>query len=110
MHSPLPPSVSPAGGLFDDGDEEQKSAFRYAVDHVNRENILGRTKLNTDIEMIPPYDSFLASKRGEGRARGNVKEGQGVGKVRKGARGNTKEGQSLREVGENARRNTKGEV
>ncbi|XP_045122120.1 LOW QUALITY PROTEIN: glutamate receptor ionotropic, kainate 2-like [Portunus trituberculatus] len=57
------PDVITIGGLFDDGDEEQKSAFRYAVDHVNRENILGRTKLNTDIEMIPPYDSFLASKR-----------------------------------------------
>ena len=64
----MSPSATPSGGLFDEGDEEQKSAFRYAVDHVNRENILGRTKFNTYIEMIPPYDSFLASKKGkEGR-------------------------------------------
>lgn len=57
------------GGLFDEGDEEQKSAFLSAVEHVNRAGILGRTSLNTDIQMIPPYDSFLASKRGERRER-----------------------------------------
>ncbi|XP_050732987.1 glutamate receptor ionotropic, kainate 2-like isoform X2 [Eriocheir sinensis] len=57
------PDVIKIGGLFDEGDEEQQSAFRYAVAQVNRERILGRTILNTDIQMIPPYDSFLASKK-----------------------------------------------
>ncbi|KAK7085547.1 hypothetical protein SK128_021963, partial [Halocaridina rubra] len=51
-------------GLFDKGDIKQEIAFRYAVDRVNHEKILGsRTRLRTIIEKIPPFDSFLASKR-----------------------------------------------
>ncbi|XP_068238713.1 glutamate receptor ionotropic, kainate 2-like isoform X2 [Palaemon carinicauda] len=60
----LLPEIITIGGLFDKGDIKQELAFRYAVDRVNHEKILGtRTKLRTIIEKIPPFDSFLASKR-----------------------------------------------
>ncbi|XP_071521274.1 glutamate receptor ionotropic, kainate 2-like isoform X2 [Panulirus ornatus] len=57
------PEVIKIGGLFDEGDLKQEIAFRYAVDSVNRQRILRRTKLQPIIKKIPPFDSFHASKR-----------------------------------------------
>ena len=60
--------LSYLGGLFDIGDVKQEVAFRFAVNRINaprspfRRN--SRSRLETMIEKIPPFDSFHASKRG----------------------------------------------
>lgn len=55
-----------SGGLFHPADDKQEIAFRYAVEKINGDrSILPRSKLNAQIEKIPPQDSFHASKKGE---------------------------------------------
>ncbi|KAF7285566.1 hypothetical protein GWI33_010476 [Rhynchophorus ferrugineus] len=59
------PDVIPIGGLFHPSDDKQEIAFRYAVEKINSDRtILPRSKLQAQIEKIPPQDSFHASKKG----------------------------------------------
>ena len=44
----------------------EEIAFKYAVDHINRNrDLLPRSRVMAQIERVPPHDSFYASKRGE---------------------------------------------
>ena len=44
----------------------EEIAFKYAVDHINRNReLLPRSRVMAQIERVPPHDSFYASKRGE---------------------------------------------
>ncbi|XP_045623949.1 glutamate receptor ionotropic, kainate 2 isoform X4 [Procambarus clarkii] len=52
------------GGIFDDRDDVQEMAFRYAVEKINMDTrTLPRSKLSAQIERIPADDSFRASKQ-----------------------------------------------
>ena len=43
----------------------EEIAFKYAVDHINRNReLLPRSRVMAQIERVPPHDSFYASKRG----------------------------------------------
>lgn len=54
------------GGLFHPSDDKQEIAFRYAIEKINSDRtILPRSKLQAQIEKIPPQDSFHASKKGK---------------------------------------------
>lgn len=54
-----------SGGLFHPTDDKQEIAFRYAIEKINSDrSILPRSKLQAQIEKIPPQDSFHASKKG----------------------------------------------
>ena len=53
------------GGVFNSGDERQELAFRYAVEKLNREQYLSRSKLEALTEKLVLDDSFPASKRGK---------------------------------------------
>ncbi|KAL3278738.1 hypothetical protein HHI36_016268 [Cryptolaemus montrouzieri] len=58
------PEVIRIGGLFHPADSKQELAFKYAVDKINTDkSILPRSKLNAQIERMPPQDSFHASKK-----------------------------------------------
>ncbi|XP_076267894.1 kainate-type ionotropic glutamate receptor subunit 1D [Rhynchophorus ferrugineus] len=58
------PDIIPIGGLFHPSDDKQEIAFRYAVEKINSDRtILPRSKLQAQIEKIPPQDSFHASKK-----------------------------------------------
>ena len=43
----------------------EELAFRYAVDNINRNNLLPKSRVMAQIERIPSHDSFYASKRGK---------------------------------------------
>ena len=44
----------------------EEIAFKYAVDHINKNrDLLPRSRVMAQIERVPPHDSFYASKRGE---------------------------------------------
>ena len=54
------------GGLFQPNDEKQEIAFKYAIDKINLDrSILPNSKLTSNIEIISPYDSFRATKKGK---------------------------------------------
>ncbi|XP_050309100.1 glutamate receptor ionotropic, kainate 2 isoform X3 [Anthonomus grandis grandis] len=58
------PDIIPIGGLFHPNDDKQELAFRYAIEKINSDRtILSRSKLQGQIEKIPPQDSFHASKK-----------------------------------------------
>ncbi|XP_045476404.1 glutamate receptor ionotropic, kainate 2 [Harmonia axyridis] len=58
------PDVIRIGGLFHPADDKQELAFKYAVEKINNNrSILPRSKLNAQIEHMPPQDSFHASKK-----------------------------------------------
>ncbi|XP_066156100.1 glutamate receptor ionotropic, kainate 2 isoform X4 [Euwallacea fornicatus] len=58
------PDLIPIGGLFHPSDDKQEIAFRYAIEKINSDRaILPRSKLQAQIEKIPPQDSFHASKK-----------------------------------------------
>ncbi|XP_066262969.1 glutamate receptor ionotropic, kainate 2 [Euwallacea similis] len=58
------PDLIPIGGLFHPTDDKQEIAFRYAIEKINSDRaILPRSKLQAQIEKIPPQDSFHASKK-----------------------------------------------
>ncbi|KAH1017767.1 hypothetical protein HUJ05_008364 [Dendroctonus ponderosae] len=58
------PDLIPIGGLFHPTDDKQEIAFRYAIEKINSDRtILTRSKLQAQIEKIPPQDSFHASKK-----------------------------------------------
>ena len=42
----------------------EEIAFKYAVDHINRNKLLPKSRVMAQIERIPSHDSFYASKRG----------------------------------------------
>ena len=45
----------------------EEIAFKYAVDHINRNReLLPNCRVMAQIERIPTHDSFYASRRGEG--------------------------------------------
>ena len=53
------------GGLFEEANSLEEIAFKYAVDHINRNReLLPRSRVMAQIERVPPHDSFYASKRG----------------------------------------------
>ena len=44
----------------------EEIAFKYAVDHINRNReLLPNSRVMAQIERIPSHDSFYASKRGK---------------------------------------------
>ena len=44
----------------------EEIAFKYAVDHINRNReLLPNSRVMAQIERIPTHDSFYASKRGK---------------------------------------------
>ncbi|XP_069951037.1 glutamate receptor ionotropic, kainate 2 isoform X4 [Cherax quadricarinatus] len=52
------------GGIFEERDEVQELAFRYAVERVNKDrSTLPDSKLSAQIERLPADDSFKASKQ-----------------------------------------------
>ena len=52
-------------GLFEEANSLEEIAFKYAVDHINRNReLLPRSRVMAQIERVPPHDSFYASKRG----------------------------------------------
>lgn len=54
------------GGLFHPSDDKQEVAFRYAAEKINaNRDILPKSRLSAQVEVIQPQDSFHASKRGE---------------------------------------------
>ena len=54
-----------SGGLFEEANSLEEIAFKYAVDHINRnKELLPRSRVMAQIERVPPHDSFYASKRG----------------------------------------------
>jgi len=60
---PLPNNVK-IGGLFEEANSIEEVAFKYAVDHINRNsNLLPRSRVMAQIERVPTGDSFYASKR-----------------------------------------------
>ena len=52
------------GGLFEEANSMEEIAFKYAVDHINRNKLLPKSRVMAQIERIPSHDSFYASKRG----------------------------------------------
>ena len=43
----------------------EEIAFKYAVDHINRnKDLLPNSRVMAQIERVPTHDSFYASKRG----------------------------------------------
>ena len=53
------------GGLFEEANSMEEIAFKYAVDHINRNReLLPACRVMAQIERIPTDDSFYASKRG----------------------------------------------
>ena len=52
------------GGLFEEANSMEELSFRYAVDHINRNKLLPKSRVMAQIERIPSHDSFYASKRG----------------------------------------------
>ena len=53
------------GGLFEEANSMEEIAFKYAVDHINRNReLLPESRVMAQIERIPTHDSFYASKRG----------------------------------------------
>ena len=52
------------GGLFEESNSMEEIAFKYAVDHINRNKLLPKSRVMAQIERIPSHDSFYASKRG----------------------------------------------
>jgi len=65
LHSvALLPNNVRIGGLFEDTSSVEEIAFKYAVDHINRNrDLLPRSRVMAQIERIPKHDSFYASKR-----------------------------------------------
>lgn len=63
------------GGLFHPSDDKQEVAFRYATENINaNREILPKSRLSAQVEVIQPQDSFHASKRGESHNRiGNTR-------------------------------------
>lgn len=63
------------GGLFHPSDDKQEVAFRYAAEKINaNRDILPKSRLSAQVEVIQPQDSFHASKRGESHNRiGNTR-------------------------------------
>ncbi|KAL6264418.1 hypothetical protein P5V15_004527, partial [Pogonomyrmex californicus] len=60
------------GGLFHPSDDKQEVAFRYAAEKINaNRDILPKSRLSAQVEVIQPQDSFHASKRGFVRPRGD---------------------------------------
>lgn len=58
-------SLSPLGGLFSEGEEEQELMFRLAVERINADpTILPRSTLVAQVEKIGREDSFHANKKG----------------------------------------------
>ena len=54
------------GGLFEEANSMEEIAFKYAVDHINRNReLLPNSRVMAQIERIPTHDSFYASKRGK---------------------------------------------
>ncbi|XP_023349760.1 glutamate receptor ionotropic, kainate 2 isoform X2 [Eurytemora carolleeae] len=52
------------GGFFEEQNSIEEIAFKYAVDHINRNReLLPRSRVMAQIERIPKHDSFYASKR-----------------------------------------------
>ncbi|XP_064489275.1 glutamate receptor ionotropic, kainate 3-like [Ornithodoros turicata] len=58
----LPPVIK-VGGLFDNADDEQEFAFRVAIDRINNDNGLLRSRLVPHIERLDKDDSFRATKK-----------------------------------------------
>ena len=53
--------------MFEEANSMEEIAFKYAVDHINRNReLLPNCRVMAQIERIPTHDSFYASKRGEG--------------------------------------------
>ncbi|XP_021964381.1 glutamate receptor ionotropic, kainate 2 isoform X1 [Folsomia candida] len=58
------PDVIRVGGLFDEGDTVDETAFKHAVDRVTFDaTILPRRRLSPQIERITPGDSFHAAEK-----------------------------------------------
>ena len=54
------------GGLFEEANSMEEIAFKYAVDHINRNReLLPKSRVMAQIERVPTHDSFYASKRGK---------------------------------------------
>ena len=54
------------GGLFEEANSMEEIAFKYAVDHINRNrDLLPNSRVMAQIERVPTHDSFYASKRGK---------------------------------------------
>lgn len=54
-----------SGGLFDESDPSEETAFKHAVERVNSEiTILPRSRLSTQIEKLSYGDSYHASNKG----------------------------------------------
>ncbi|XP_069985019.1 glutamate receptor ionotropic, kainate 2 isoform X2 [Penaeus vannamei] len=64
LHLATASDVIRIGGLFDQYDERQEVAFRYAVDAINSDRkLLAHARLSAQIEKIPPSDSFRGSRK-----------------------------------------------
>ncbi|KMQ92736.1 glutamate ionotropic kainate 1 [Lasius niger] len=65
-HAAALPDFIRIGGLFHPSDDKQEVAFRYAAEKINaNRDILPKSRLSAQVEVIQPQDSFHASKRGE---------------------------------------------
>ncbi|XP_036138978.1 glutamate receptor ionotropic, kainate 2 isoform X3 [Monomorium pharaonis] len=63
-HAAALPDFIRIGGLFHPSDDKQEVAFRYAVEKINaNRDILPKSRLSAQVEVIQPQDSFHASKR-----------------------------------------------
>ncbi|XP_025162181.1 glutamate receptor ionotropic, kainate 1-like [Harpegnathos saltator] len=63
-HAAALPDFIRIGGLFHPSDDKQEVAFRYAAEKINaNRDILPKSRLSAQVEVIQPQDSFHASKR-----------------------------------------------
>ncbi|CAL8109948.1 unnamed protein product [Orchesella dallaii] len=57
------PDVIKIGGLFDEADPSEETAFKHAVDRVNAERVLPRSRFITQMERLSFGDSYHASTK-----------------------------------------------
>lgn len=63
------PSILRIGGIFSESEEEQETAFRFAIERINDEaNILPGTTLVAHVERVSPQDSYTLEKKRESYA------------------------------------------
>jgi len=60
------PSILRIGGIFSETEEEQETAFRFAIERINDEaNIIPGTTLVAHVERVHPQDSYSLEKKGK---------------------------------------------
>jgi hypothetical protein len=60
------PAILRIGAIFSEKEEEQETAFRFAIERINDEaNILPGTTLVAHVERVNPQDSYTLERKRE---------------------------------------------